>query len=114
MPIKPTKHGFKAWCLCYSKNGYIYNISIYTGKVACTDDVDDGLSARVVKSMVGPLYDKGHQMYMGKFFSSVTLANYLLSKKYIHGWDSASVIQRVASTAEGHKTINLLMAAMFK
>ena len=78
MPIKPTKHGFKAWCLCYSKNGYIYNISIYTGKVACTDDVDDGLSARVVKSMVGPLYDKGHQMYMGKFFSSVTLANYLL------------------------------------
>ena len=38
----------------------MYNIKIYTGKVTHTDDADNGLSARVVKSMVGLLYDKGH------------------------------------------------------
>ena len=74
MPMKPTKRGFKEWCLCNSRNGYTYNISIYTGKVTRTDEVEDGLGARVVKSMVGPIYDKGHHVYMDNFFSSVTLA----------------------------------------
>ena len=83
MPMKPTKRGYKAWCLCDSVNGYMYNIDIYTGKVSqstANDNPEDGLATRVVKSMVEPLYGKGHHVYMDNFFSSVALADYLKSK----------------------------------
>ena len=82
MPMKPTKQGYKAWCLCDSVNGYMYNIDIYTGKVSIglTTNSDDGLATRVVKSITEPLYGKGHHIYMDKFFSSVALANVLKTK----------------------------------
>ena len=38
---------------------------------------EDGLGTRVVKSMVEPLYDKGHHIYMDNFFSNVELAKFL-------------------------------------
>ena len=38
---------------------------------------EDGLGTRVVKSMVEPLYDKGHHIYMDNFFSNVELAKSL-------------------------------------
>jgi hypothetical protein len=46
MPMKPTKRGYKAWCLCNSRNGLLYNIEIYAqpGKslTSAHDSPDDG------------------------------------------------------------------------
>ena len=38
MPMKPTKRGFKIWCLCDSTNGFTYRIEIYTGAGSTTPD----------------------------------------------------------------------------
>ena len=40
---------------------------------------EDWLGTRVVKSMVEPLYDRGHHIYMDNFFSNV-----FGGEKYIH------------------------------
>ena len=34
LPAKPKKLGIEGWVLCESDNGYVYNLQIYTGKVA--------------------------------------------------------------------------------
>ena len=80
MPMKPTKQGYKAWCLCDSVNGYMYNIDIYTGKVSIglTTNSDDGLATRVVKSITEPLYGKGHHIYMDKFLGAATGSPYIV------------------------------------
>ena len=59
----------------------MYNIEIYAGKASTSahDCPDDGLAAKVVKSMRQPLYNKGHHVYMDNYFSSVSLAKFLLS-----------------------------------
>lgn len=105
MPKKPTKCGFKAWHLCDSQNGYImYNNNIYTGKVASTEDnTDDGLGARVVKSLVGPLYDKRAPCVHGQFHFLSGIGQPSSVKEWIHGWDSVSVIQRMAATTEAYQ-----------
>ena len=43
MPLKPTKRGYKVWCLCDAANGYVYNFEVYTG--ASTSKMEDGLGA---------------------------------------------------------------------
>jgi hypothetical protein len=30
MPKKPVKWGYKCWCICDARNGYMYNLDIYT------------------------------------------------------------------------------------
>ena len=72
MPMKPTKHGFKIWCLCDSTNGFTYRIEIYT-----TPDVN-GLGPSVVLNLAEPLLDRGHFLYFDNYFSSVDLASKLL------------------------------------
>ena len=76
MPLKPCKRGYKSWCMCDSYNGYMYNIDIYAGKSVVGSN-EDGLGTRVVKSMMEPLYDRGHHIYMDNFFSNVELAKFL-------------------------------------
>ena len=47
MPMKPTEHGFKIWCLCDSTNGFTYQIEMYTGAGSTTPNVN-GLGPSVV------------------------------------------------------------------
>ena len=46
MPLKPTKRGFKIWCLCDSTNGYTYSIIIHTGASSALEN--GGLGPTVV------------------------------------------------------------------
>ena len=79
MPLKPTKRGYKCWCMCDSTNGYMYNLDVYTGKVSANSD-EDGLGSRVVKAMTEPLLGRGNHIYMDNFFSRTSLAVYLKQK----------------------------------
>ncbi|CAG5022271.1 unnamed protein product [Parnassius apollo] len=46
MPKKLIKRGYKCWCRCDSKTGYLYQFQIYTGKTDNT--AEEGLGCRVV------------------------------------------------------------------
>ena len=64
MPLKPTKRGYRCWCSCHSTNGYLYNFDFYAGNASTqVETKNDGLASRVVKSMVEPVYNKGHHIY---------------------------------------------------
>jgi len=69
MPAKPTKWGLKAWGLADADSGYIWNWSLYLGKQPDVQ-LTHGLGYHVVTTLMAPLYDKGHVVYMDSFFSS--------------------------------------------
>lgn len=46
MPLKPTKRGYKIWCRCDAKNGYLSEFSVYVGTDATREE---SLSTHVVK-----------------------------------------------------------------
>ena len=79
MPMKPTKRGFKCWCLCDARNGLMYNVDVYQG--AGEGSGTDGLGAAVVKRMLEPVYDRNHYVYVDNFFSSIALAKALRDRK---------------------------------
>ena len=76
MPLKPIKRGYKVWCLCDARNGYAYNIQVYMGASAGSNE--DTLGSRVVKNIVKPIKGRGHHVYMDNFFTSVSSAKDLL------------------------------------
>ena len=82
MPMKPTKRGYKAWCLCDPHNGLTYNVDLYTGKGS---DIQDniGLGPSVVLTIASSVLDKGHCLYFDNYFSSVELAARLLQRKHL-------------------------------
>ena len=47
MPMKPTKRGYKIWCLCDSNNGYLSNFEVYTGASAINVRDEGGLGRRL-------------------------------------------------------------------
>ena len=55
MLMKPTKRGFKIWCLCDSTNGYTYAIIIYTGASSATEN--GVLGPNIVIQLADPLLD---------------------------------------------------------
>ena len=55
MPQKPHKWGLKAWALCESKSGYVYNWGLYTGRKA--GGVEVGLAHAVVMEMCRPILE---------------------------------------------------------
>lgn len=70
MPAKPIKRGFKAWCRCDSKTGYLYQFDIYTGKDQEANE--EGLGYRVVMKLGGNLPRNTHLVFVN-FFSSLAL-----------------------------------------
>lgn len=70
MPAKPIKRGFKAWCRCDSKTGYLYQCDIYTGKDQTLNE--EGLGYRVVMKLGGNLPRNTHLVF-DNFFSSLAL-----------------------------------------
>lgn len=78
MPLKPTKRGYKVWCLCEARTGYMCNFDVYTG--VGTVSGGDGLGASVVKKLMDPFKGSGHFVYYDNFFTSVDLAHDLLDQ----------------------------------
>jgi hypothetical protein len=76
MPMKPTKRGYKVWCRCDAKNGYLCDIRIYIGAEGTTVN---SLGSKVVLDLAENLFHKGYHLYFDNFFSSVELADELLT-----------------------------------
>ena len=75
MPMKPTKRGYKVWCRCDAKNGYLCDFRIYIGAEGNTVN---SLGSKVVLDLAQDLFGKGYHLYFDNFFSSVELAEELL------------------------------------
>ena len=78
MPMKPTNRGYKVWCRCDAKTGYICDFHLYTG---ASGSPEQSLGTKVILQLAEPLFDKGYHLYFDNFFSSVTLAQTLLQRK---------------------------------
>ncbi|XP_008188519.1 piggyBac transposable element-derived protein 4-like [Acyrthosiphon pisum] len=75
IPGKAHKYGVKLFKLC-GTNGYTYNVQVYGGK----SQVDGkGLGCRVVLDLSRRYLNMGRTMVTDNFYTSITLANELLS-----------------------------------
>ena len=77
MPLKPVKRGIKVWECADASNGYVCNLSVYTGKERHANP-EQGLGYRVVHNLTRPLVGKNHHVFIDNFFSSIVLAENLL------------------------------------
>jgi len=77
---KPIKWGIKTFILCESSSGYIVNAEVYTGKV--DDDPSYirnlGVTGSLVVRLCKPFEGQYHCVFTDRFYTSVTLAEYLL------------------------------------
>ena len=69
---KPTKWGFKLWCLCDSRNWYTSSFSVYRGKQGEVRS-SNGLSYDVVVSLMKLYCKQGYSLYTDNFYTSPTL-----------------------------------------
>ena len=52
--------------LADSKNGYVYNSQLYTGKLPAGEDANVGATHPIVTNLSAPVYGRGHHIYMDK------------------------------------------------
>ena len=78
IPSKPGKYGIKIWSLCDSKNAYLFNCEIYTGKK--NDNREKNQGENVVKTLTMPIYKSGRNVTMDNFFTTLNLSRYLLEQ----------------------------------
>uniref|UniRef100_A0A3P9KCK2 PiggyBac transposable element-derived protein domain-containing protein n=1 Tax=Oryzias latipes TaxID=8090 RepID=A0A3P9KCK2_ORYLA len=77
---KPDKFGIKFWVACDLKSKYVCNIIPYLGKDP-SRPMGERLSENVVMKLMEPFLDKGRNVTTDNFFTSVSLARQLLSRK---------------------------------
>ena len=77
---KPIRWGIKTFLLCESKTGYIVNASVYTGKsVSDTSFIEElGVTGSLVVRLSQPYHGLNYCLFTNRFYTSVTLAHYLL------------------------------------
>ncbi|CAM4349627.1 unnamed protein product [Leuciscus chuanchicus] len=75
---KPDKFGIKFWVACDLKSKYICNVLPYLGK---DPSRGERLSENVVMRLMEPFLDKGRNVTTDNFFTSLSLAHKLLSRK---------------------------------
>lgn len=85
---KRSRFGIKAFMLCPSDktwNGYSWNFVIYYGKDSFTPDEPLAsalsLSERIVVYIMKDLIDEGRQVFTDNWYTSLRLAEYLLTRK---------------------------------
>lgn len=78
MPKKPDKYGIKIFWLCDSKTAYPLKGLVYTGKDGNKRAV--GLAGNVVESLCSPYFGTNRNITMDNYFTSLPLAESLLSK----------------------------------
>uniref|UniRef100_A0A9J7WY27 PiggyBac transposable element-derived protein domain-containing protein n=1 Tax=Cyprinus carpio carpio TaxID=630221 RepID=A0A9J7WY27_CYPCA len=77
---KPDKFGIKFWVACDLKSKYICNVLPYLGKDPSRPS-GERLSENVVMRLMEPFLDKGRNVTTNNFFTSLSLAHKLLSRK---------------------------------
>lgn len=79
---KRARFGIKLFVLCCCETGYILDLMVYLGKK--TEIVTDsklGVSGSVVKTMMTDYVGLGHCLYTDNWYTSPTLAKFLLDNK---------------------------------
>lgn len=76
---KPGRYGIKIWAAADVKTSYLCNLQVYTGKAAGSQP-ERNQGFRVVSDLVEPFEGSWRGITTDNFFTSVPLANYLLSK----------------------------------
>ena len=71
LPLKRSRFGLKGFVIADSSNGYVLNTIIYTGKEGPAASKD--LASRVVLQLTEPYTDKGYQLYVDNWYTSVPL-----------------------------------------
>ena len=74
---KPIKWGFKMWCRCDSKAGYLFEFDLYTGK---KNQVEYGLGEGVVLQLREAIKDLYCKIFIDNFFNSPLLQVKLLER----------------------------------
>lgn len=77
---KPAKYGIKVWICADVKTSYVHNLQVYTGKLE-GNKPEKNQGMRVVCDLLKPMYNSGRSVTTDNFFTSVELAEYLLTKK---------------------------------
>ena len=77
MKNKPIKLGFKWWCRCCSKTGYLYEFDLYLGKM---EEAELGLWETVVLDLSKQLKNPHCMLYFDNFFNSPTLIEKFFDK----------------------------------
>ena len=72
IPQKPTKWGYKVWCLASSS--YLLAFSVFEGKSSSSSTISP---SSVVLSLVGPYAHNNHIIYLDRYFTSPSLLDEL-------------------------------------
>jgi hypothetical protein len=80
---KPIKWGIKTFILCESSTGYIMNAEVYTGKAENDPEIpiELGVTGSLVARLCKPFSMRNHCIFTDRFYTSVTLAEYLLQQQ---------------------------------
>ena len=78
--MKPVKRGSKVWVRSDATNGFVSAMQVYTGKKS-GGQPKHGLGHRDVSDLVSDLMGKNYHIFCDNFFTSVRLAEDLLSDK---------------------------------
>lgn len=76
---KPIQWGFKVWCRCDSKSGYLFEFDLYMGKKLGA--VQYGLGESVVLNLSEKLERLGCQLFIDNYFNSPMLQVVLYGRK---------------------------------
>ncbi|XP_062613919.1 piggyBac transposable element-derived protein 4-like [Saccostrea cucullata] len=80
IPSKPVRWGLKLWLRCDSVSGFCHQFEVYMGR-ACGQRQSIPLGRGVVERLTESLVGKTLHVFYDSFFTSITLAKVLLSKK---------------------------------
>ena len=79
MAQKPAKYGLKIYALCDSQTFYTYNMQVYCGTQPPGPYVTSNKPYDIVKNLIKPLKLTNRNVTTDNYFSSYSLAQYLLS-----------------------------------
>ena len=77
IPSKPARYGIKIWWIADSTSHYAYNAQIYVRRIGNLPEVGQG--QRVVEDLARPLMNTGRNVTTDNFFTSIPLAQSLMS-----------------------------------
>ncbi|XP_069802761.1 piggyBac transposable element-derived protein 4-like [Dendropsophus ebraccatus] len=87
MPNKRARYGMKVYKLCESETGYTQAFRVYEGKDRNIQPPDCPSSltttGKIVWDLLHPLLDKGYNLYLDNWYTSVPLFKCLLAKKTV-------------------------------
>nr|CAI5851461.1 unnamed protein product [Callosobruchus analis] len=79
MAKKPAKYGLKIYAMCHSQTYYTYNLEIYCRIQEDGPHVCSNKPFGLVKRLVKPLEKSNRNITTTNYFSSIQLADYLLT-----------------------------------